>query len=187
MATAGITMTVRDAVYSGQIGSFISKPVVKEADGTILSEGANKDYTVKYSVVENGVETEKTANDAALDKNTIVKVTVSAASGNYTGSISEEYKVVAASIRSATIIAKAQTYTGKEITLSAADFSKARIGKTQLVYGVDYEIVPGSYEKNINKGNATVTIRGIGNYGDEKKVTFRITSAALKWWSDLFS
>ena len=107
--------------------------------------------------------------------------------GNYEGSVSKEYRIVAASISKAVIIAKAQTYTGKEITLDASDFSKARIGRNTLTYGVDYEIVPDSYEKNVNKGTASVTIRGIGNYGDEKKVTFRITSSIMRWWWNLFS
>lgn len=183
--TAGITLTVPDAVYNeSQQGSFKSKPVVKEAGDTYLSNGT--DYTVKYYVMENGVRTDKTDSNDVLDKDTHVEIVVTGA-GNYTGEVSKEYRVVAASIRKATIIAKAQTYTGKEITLDANDFSKAKIGKTPLVYGEDYEIVPGSYEKNVNKGNATVTIRGIGNYGDEKKVTFRITSSVMRWWWNLFS
>ena len=36
-------------------------------------------------------------------------------------------------------------------------------GKT-LSAGTDYVIVPGSYSKNINKGTASVTLRGMGDY-----------------------
>ena len=187
LSKAGITVTVPDAVYNkDQAGSFISKPVVKEADGTILAEGDNKDYTVAYFAMDNGNWVPKSSSDPALEAKTRMKVEVTG-KGNYTGVTSKEYRVVTRSIRNATIIAKAQTYTGKEITLDASDFSKTRIGKTTLVYGEDFEIVPGSYEKNVNKGNATVTIRGINDYGDEKKVTFRITSSGMRWWWNLFS
>lgn len=180
----GITVTVPDAVYSNSKGSFISKPVVKGADGTYLKSGA--DYEVKYEAKIDGTWVEKTSSDEALDRGTPMQVTVTG-KGSYTGAVTKGYKIVNASIRKATIIAKAQTYTGKAITLDASDFSKAKLGKDKLTYGVDYEIVPGSYEKNVNKGTASVTVRGIGNYGDEKKVTFRITSSIMRWWWNLFS
>ena len=180
----GITVTVPDAVYSNSKGSFISKPVVKGADGTYLKSGA--DYEVKYEAKIDGIWVEKTSSDEALDRGTPMQVTVTG-KGSYTGAVTKGYKIVNASIRKATIIAKAQTYTGKAITLDASDFSKAKLGKDKLTYGVDYEIVPGSYEKNVNKGTASVTVRGIGNYGDEKKVTFRITSSIMRWWWNLFS
>lgn len=183
-AKAGITVTVPDAVYSDQKGNFISMPVVKEADGTYLIK--DTDYKVKYFAKVNGEWVEQKQNAGPFEKGMQMKVEVSG-KGNYDGVLLKEYKIVAESIRKATIIAKAQTYTGKAITLDADDFSKAKLGRTGLVYGEDYEIVPGSYEKNVNKGNASVTIRGIGNYGDEKKITFRITSAGLRWWWNLFS
>lgn len=180
----GITVTVPDAVYTDSNGSFIVKPVVKCSDGTYLTSGT--DYTVAYEAYVDGAWVAKTSSDAALNKGTSMRATVTGA-GSYTGTVTKGYKIVAASIRKATIIAKAQTYTGKAITLDAGDFSKAKLGKNKLTYGVDYEIVPGSYEKNVNKGTASVTVRGIGNYGDEKKVTFRITSSIMRWWWNLFS
>lgn len=180
----GITVTVSDAVYTGSNGSFIVKPVVKCSDGTYLTSGT--DYTVAYEAYVDGAWVAKTSSDAALNKGTSMRATVTGA-GSYTGTVTKGYKIVAASIRKATIIAKAQTYTGKAITLDAGDFSRAKLGRNQLTYGVDYEIVPGSYEKNVNKGTASVTVRGIGNYGDEKKVTFRITSSIMRWWWNLFS
>ena len=180
----GVTMTVPDAVYSDTKSNFISEPVVKDADGTRLIK--DTDYEVTYYAMVNGDWAEQKQNAGPFDKGTRLKVEVTG-KGNYENAISKEYKIVAASIRKATIIAKAQTYTGKAITLDANDFSKAKLGKNKLTYGVDYEIVPGSYEKNVNKGTASVTVRGIGNYGDEKKVTFRITSSIMRWWWNLFS
>lgn len=183
-AKNGITVTVPDAVYIDSDGNFAVKPVVKCADGTYLTSGT--DYTVEYKAYVGSAWVEKTSSDAALDKGTPMMAIVTG-NGNYAGKVEKEYKIVSRSIRKATIIAKAQSYTGKAITLDADDFSKAKVGRDKLVYGVDYEIVPGSYQKNVNKGTASVTVRGIGNYGDEKRVTFRITSSVMRWWWNLFS
>ncbi|MBD5484781.1 MAG: hypothetical protein HDR18_04545 [Lachnospiraceae bacterium] len=181
-AKAGITVTAPDVE---QKSGCMTKPVVKAADGTYLTNGT--DYTVMYQkLVENGDPVDVTENDTTIPVNTRMQVTVEG-KGNYTGSVTKDYRIVGTSISKATIVVKAQTYTGKEITLDADDFSKARIGKTPLKLGKDFEIVEGSYEKNVNKGNATVIVRGIGeNYGGEKKVTFRITSAGMRWWWNLF-
>lgn len=45
-----------------------------------------------------------------------------------------------------------------------------------------YEIVPGSYKNNVEKGTASVTIRGVDNYGGTKTVTFTIRAKELLWW-----
>lgn len=45
-----------------------------------------------------------------------------------------------------------------------------------------YEIVPGSYKNNVEKGTASVTIRGVDNYGGTKTVTFTIRAKGLLWW-----
>ena len=188
---SGIMVTVADVESSDRAGSFISKPVVKESDGTFLAEGDKKDYTVKYYAWDTEAnkweEDAKTSTDPALPAQTRMKVEIKATdSSNYTGTVSKEYKIVARSISKATIIVRSQTYTGKAITLKPEDFTKARLGKDNLEYGTDYEIV--SYENNVKKGNATVTVRGKGEkWGGEKKVTFRITSSALRWWWDLIS
>lgn len=183
---AGISVRVSDVVYADQAGKFMAEPEVKEADGTKLVKGSNKDYVVKYFVTENGTETEKTASDK-LEAGTNVKVVVSATeNSNYTGETSREYRVVKASIGTANIVVKAQTYTGKAITLKEEDFKKVKVGNDMLEMGVDYEIVPGSYKNNVNKGSATVTIRGIGNYGGTRQVMYRISSYMMRWWWNLF-
>ena len=52
----------------------------------------------------------------------------------------------------------------------------AKSGKTVLDSS-DFEIV--SYANNVNKGTATVTIKGVGNYGGTKTVTFKITQRSF--------
>ena len=64
--------------------------------------------------------------------------------------------------------------------------------KIYLHYGVDFEIVEGSYKNNVAKGTASVTIRGIsengGLYGGTKTIKFKIGKRTLDewfWWVDL--
>ena len=45
----------------------------------------------------------------------------------------------------------------------------------------NWEIVEGSYKNNVNKGTATVIIRGLGNYGGMAKVTFKIGARKFLW------
>ena len=176
------TLTVADAVWADKAGKFMSKPVVAEPGGSKLVSG--KDYTVKYYVEDADKNKTEVTKDDKLAVDTTVMVEVAAGEqSNYTGTQSGEYKVVPASIAKASVTVANKTYTGKEITLSESDFTKVKVGGKNLTFGVDYEIVPGSYRNNINKGNATVTIRGIGvNYGGEKTVKFKIVPFALKWW-----
>ncbi|MDE5939798.1 MAG: InlB B-repeat-containing protein [Lachnospiraceae bacterium] len=66
------------------------------------------------------------------------------------------------------------TYNGKNtrpiVTVRTKD------GKTQLMPGSDYRLV---YENTINKGTATVTVIGNGNYTGMKKLTYRVVAKPL--------
>lgn len=78
--------------------------------------------------------------------------------GNYTGEVTEKFSIVSKDISLATIQdIESQTYTGQEIqpTISVTD------GSAKLVENTDYTV---SYQDNINVGEATITIEGIGNY-----------------------
>ena len=61
-----------------------------------------------------------------------------------------------------------QTYSGKELTPKPT----VRYGDTALEQETDYIL---SYDENVNVGDATITISGIGNYKDTRSVTFKIT------------
>lgn len=101
--------------------------------------------------------------------------------------ISATYRIVAADIAKARVSAKAQVYqNGRAITLKPEDLKITMSGNPdELVYGVDYVIDEGTYTNHTNKGRAAVTIRGIGNYGGEKKITYTIGSKTLVWWKNL--
>ena len=56
------------------------------------------------------------------------------------------------------------------VTVSTKD------GKTQLMSGSDYRLV---YENTVNKGTATVTVIGNGNYTGTKKLTYKVVAKPL--------
>lgn len=80
-------------------------------------------------------------------------------------------------------------WTGQPVILTGDDITVTRkISRTEtktLVFGTDYEIVPGSYVNNINRGSARVTIRGLDNgtdlYGGTKQVTFKIVPRRMNY------
>jgi len=52
------------------------------------------------------------------------------------------------------------------------------VGGTKLTES-EFEIV--SCTNNIKKGNATITIKGKGNYGGTKTIRFKIKSKGFSW------
>lgn len=55
------------------------------------------------------------------------------------------------------------------------------MGGKPLTYGTDYTIVEGSYRNNIKKGTASVVVKGLGDYGGEKTLKFKIMTNPLKF------
>lgn len=185
-----LKLTAVDKVFKDKNGAFISAPVLTENTGAKLVN--NKDYEVKYYVTnEAGVEEEKTKTDTVAigetGYTTVKMIATAKDNSNYKGTIETTYRVVQASISGAKVTVQAKVYTGKAITIDAQDFTKIKIGTTDLVYGQDYEVVEDSYVNNVKKGTASVTIKGLGNYGGTKKVTFKITSRTVAWWWNLLN
>ena len=73
-------------------------------------------------------------------------------------------------------------YTGEATALEPSTL-KVYNGSTELQEGTDYVIAADSYENNVeltaDGTKAGVTLRGIGNYGGELKVTFDIVNYAI--------
>lgn len=86
----------------------------------------------------------------------------------YKGMTMDTFSIVATSISNASIKNIAdQSYTGNEVTPKPI----ITFNGNTLVEGVDYTL---SYINNINKGTATITIRGIGNFNSSITTTFVI-------------
>ena len=147
-----VTLTVSDIVDQRYNGSKIVPEVTVKAGSITLNLG--KDYKVSYKDNTN-------AGTATVNVTCI---------GNYSGSASKTFKILAKSIAAATVDEiPQQLYTGSAITpsVTVAD------GTVTLVEGTDYTV---SYTNNVDKGTATVTITGKGNYSDSTEVQFNIVA-----------
>ena len=173
---AKVLLMLPDVEYTGRKGGYKTKPVLMDTSGKTLS---TSDYDSKNVIY-------KDAAGNVLDKNSVVNtgdvisVTIKG-KGNYSGEITGTYRIIPKDRN----IAKAKQdkivkeYTGKEIVLSKEEISLSIGGSKIPTDG--FEIVPGSYVNNINKGTASVTVRGVGEYGGIKTITFKIDMQNLKW------
>ena len=192
-----VTMTAGDVVY--QKKANICKPSIAlyDVDGKKLSAGTDYSKKVTYTYAKD-VEVTQIVNKQTVyitrlqgeevDKKDIIPVgaeitaTVTgmknyAGDGSTPSTQSATFRFVAANIAKATVKVAAQTYTGKAIEPTKDDIT-VKVGKVTLEK-TDYEIV--GYSNNVKKGTAKVTIRGIGNYGGEKTVTFKINSKSMNY------
>lgn len=88
---------------------------------------------------------------------------------NYEGSTDIQFKIVEKSIKNAVVeLAETQyKYTGTAIQPKPV----VKDGTETLLEGTHYEL---DWENNVDAGEATLIVRGIGNYADEQKVPFQI-------------
>lgn len=188
-----LTLTAQDKTYQNQENVFATKLTVTDLDGKVLKAGTDYHKTAAYTyaketaVITVGGGTAVRAAGAAVDKNdiipagTVLKVQVQAKEGgNYTGTLEGEYRITQAAISSASVSVPKQVYTGQPITLEKSMLTVKVKGKPLDVS--QYEIVPGSYKNNVEKGMASVTIRGVDNYGGTKTVKFTIRAKGFLWW-----
>lgn len=119
-----------------------------------------KDYSIKY---QNNIEL-STVSNASL---------VLTGMGNYKGSKTVEFKVVAKDIAKLNVEEIAnQYYNGAEIKPEVIMFNN----KTLLILDKDFSV---SYKNNTGVGVATITITGLGNYSGQSEVSFVITYKEL--------
>lgn len=174
---ASISITAPDLEENTKAGKYMSVPVLTDSNGKKLKAGTDYEKTYVYTD-ENGNELKRT--DKPL-KGSVLTVTVTG-KGNYTGSTSTSFRILAKGMSISKASAKVNTkvyYTGEEIELTKKDFT-VKLGGTTLTEN-DFEIV--GYSNNIKKGTAKVTIRGKGKYGGTKQVSFKILSQNMQWWS----
>ena len=182
-----LTLTAADKTYQNKKNIFATKVTITDLNGKVLKAGTDYEKVFTYAYKNEttlGDETVRAAG-AAVDKNdiipagTVLEVRVSA-KGSYTGTKTGEYRIAQASIASASVSIPKQTYTGQAITPDKDQITVKIKGKP--VDASQYEIVPGSYKNNVKKGTASVTIRGVDNYGGTKTVKFTIRAKGFLWW-----
>ena len=178
---ANLTIFANSIQESTKAGAFATTLIITDKDGGVLK--ANTDYDLKNArYYINGQRLDKTYIPKAGD---VITVKVKG-KGNYTGIGEAQFTVLPkdTNIAKASFKIKNKEYTGKAVTLTAEDFESAKLGKETLVYGEDYEIC--SISNNINKGKAAVVLKGIGEYGGYKRVTFNIGQRSfLDWWNGI--
>ncbi len=180
---AKTSLTAKDVVWSASAGKYRSTPALKDTDGKALKAGTDYQKTYVYELKKEDGSYELLDAKSVVPAGTVIRITVEG-KDKYSGTISGEYKVMASTknIAKAVFTVKDQEYTGSAIRLSADDFTKAVINKTEdLTYGVDYKVV--SYTNNIKKGTASAVLQGIGEYGGTKTVKFKIVQkeASFYW------
>ena len=180
-----MSMTVPDRVYRNKKNAYKTTPKITDLNGSVLKVGTDyeKNFTYVYTeevLLEDG--SVRRAGDTAesddiLPAGTVLEITVSG-KGNYTGQLKGRYRIVWSDISKAKVTIPAQIYTGEEIR-PGQDVLQVKLGGVSL-WETDYEIV--EYRNNIKKGKASVTIKGIGNYGGTKTVQFTIRPKTIFWW-----
>ena len=191
-----LSVVVNDKVVKAKRkdNDWMSTFKVMDISGKAL--GKNKDYdaAATYTVEEtvdatNFPEGKVISKADAVPVGTKIKVKVALKTPNYTGEVVGYYTILAENydISKAKIKIEPQKYTGGDIELEDKDITiaVAKLGKTDLELGKDYEIV--GYSNNVNKGTAKVTLRGMGVFGGEKTLTFKIVQrdASSNWLINL--
>ena len=184
---SGLSMKAADKVWQKKAGVYATKIEIVDVDGKKLTVGKDYEKTPVYTYEAETTLADDTVRKAGeviqkkdiIPAGTLLRATVPAKDGgNYSGEISATYRITKADIGKATVRIQAQIYTGKKIEPS--DQIKVTLGRQTLAIGTDYEIV--SYANNVNKGSASVTLRGIGDCGGTKTVKFTIKGKGFLWW-----
>ena len=184
---SGLDMKAADKVWQKKANIFATKIEIVDVDGKKLAAGKDYEKTLVYTYEAETTLQDGTVRNAGdniqktdiIPAGTRLRVAVSAkAGGNYSGELSTTYRITKADIGKAKVKIPTQTYTGKKI--EPADQIEVTLGGQNLAEGTDYEIV--SYSNNVNKGSASVILRGIGDCGGSKTVKFTIKGKGFLWW-----
>lgn len=201
-----VTVTAPDVTASPKIGKYKSMPVLTDTNGKKLKAGTDyeKTYTYTYKnttakVLNGESEVTRNAGDPVdendiIPANTILCVGIRAREGgNYIGEKTAEYRIVTSPISKAKITVQNPsqnnknlfTYTGQEIRIDKSNLT-VKVG-TDILTDDQYEILEDTYKNNINKGTASVQIRGVGTvYGGTATVKFKIGTKGFQWFWRLF-
>ena len=153
-------LTVKDVTYGK---SYKSIPVLKDYNGKMLKAGIDYEKKLLYTHDDIG-------NGDAIEPGMRYYVTITG-KGNYEGTVTGSYRIIDRNIASAKIkILNEQIYTGNYIEPKPEDL-QVKIGNIELSTD-QYEII--SYSNNRKAGKATMVIKGKGEYGGIKKVTYII-------------
>ena len=173
---SNLSLEAADKVFKNKAKNYTTKFNVLDSNGKKLA--VKKDYEIVKYAYADGSEVKDTD---IIPAGTEIFVTVKAKEGSgFTGELTGSYRIVQADIGKVAAKVTDQIYTGSAITPGKEDITLTM--KKVPLAADDYEIV--SYSNNVKKGTATVIIKGVGNYGGTKKITFKIKSkkVGFLWW-----
>lgn len=152
-------------------------PVITDLDGKKLKNKTDFEIDTENSYIYE----DKTAISGTPEVNKKIIVTVKAKDGgNYTGTVSTTFRVITneMNLAKATIRIDEQQYTGNPVVPAKEKIHITLKGSTEELKPEEFEIVECT--KNIKKGSAKITIRGISeNCGGTKTVSFKITARPM--------
>ena len=153
--TTDNTVVISDVADQTYTGSLIAPNITVSCNDVELVK--DTDYTVSYS-------NNKNVGTATISITGI---------GDYTGTITKNFNIVARDISDTTIGSiPNQTYTGNSISaLPVITYNGATLTK-----GTDYTL---TYSNNVNVGTGIVTITGKGNFKGTTSKTFSISARAM--------
>lgn len=178
-------MWAADKVWQNRGNIYHTKIEIRDVDGKALSAGRDYEKTLRYvygadaTLADGTIKRagEEVSGNDILPAGTLLRVTAAAKGDHYTGEVSCCYRITAADIGKATVTIPAQIYTGREIRPDGEIQVKLN---GQVLSEDNYEIT--GYANNINKGTATVAIKGKNDCGGVKTVKFRIKGKGFLWW-----
>lgn len=181
-----IEASAKDIIYKN--GYKFKKTSIKipDVNGKNLTAGVDYKKAVVYKYAEDTVVMQKDKDgsfkqiirlkDEETNKNDILSAGTELYAeiegiNNYDGKLRANFRIILADISKANVKISSKVYTGKKIYITKNDITSIKIGKENLKRD-DYEIV--AIRNNVKKGKGQVLIRGVGEYGGEKIVTFSI-------------
>ncbi len=207
---SGIVAAANDVVYKNTDTNYKTKIVVTD-DGKVLSSSADYDakrteYEYKTVNADGSVQTvtfkegDRLSAPIPAGTEVTVKIYASARSVNYVNAesraLTTTYRIVArGDIAKASVKAMSPKYISQASNfreLSTNDFyykdkagltvSRITFGGKELHCNTDFVVDKTTYVDTGKVGTAKVTIRGIGNYGGQKVITYKINK--MNWSID---
>nr|MCR5267804.1 leucine-rich repeat protein [Lachnospiraceae bacterium] len=171
-------VVVDDVIYKDKNGNW--KPKKVTVYGTDRKALKKTDYEIQgYKYKGGDKDGQPVGQEDKVGAGTEIEVTV-IGKGSYTGTASGTFRIVAQDISKLTATLDPKAYTGKAVKLNKGDIKWKSGGK--FVNDVTFDFDESSYKNNVNKGKATVIVKGTGNYGGTKTITFTIGSKGILWW-----
>ncbi len=165
-------LVLTDKKYVAQGNGWKSSVKVVDANGKVLRAGKDYDKNVLYRY-------DGMTPGSVPGAGTTVYVTVVGINDYAGSSITRSYRIYQTDIGKLAFTVDQCTYDGREqepgihVYLSSRD-AKAR---TKEITDMVYKVV--GYSSNINAGTGKVTVRGVGDYGGTKVLSFKIVKQSF--------